>query len=212
MSAPERHYGVYPAIVTAIVDPGSAGRIEVSFPWLGNSDVRAWATLCTPYADDDQGFEFLPAVGTQVVVAFEAGQLRRPYIVGSCWNGQEHLPVPSVASNDLRTIRSRTGSIVQFDDSAGAAKVTISMQSGHRIVLDDAEESISVHHSAGPSIVMDAGGAVRVSANSTVEVTASTVNVHAPVATFDGIVNCQTLVAEVGIVSPAYTPGAGNVW
>ena len=42
------YYGVYPAIVTDLVDPDSLGRIELKFPWLGtdgNSDVRAWATL-----------------------------------------------------------------------------------------------------------------------------------------------------------------------
>jgi hypothetical protein len=25
-------------------------------------------------------------------------------------------------------------------------------------------------------------------------------------------VQCQTLVAEVGVVSPSYTPGVGNLW
>ena len=50
--------------------------------------------MLTPYADDDQGFEVLPAVDTQVVVAFEAGDLRRPYIIGSAWNGKEKMPEP----------------------------------------------------------------------------------------------------------------------
>ena len=54
-----RHFGVYPALVTDIVDPDSLGRIQVRFPWLGSNgggqDVRAWATLCTPYADDNEG-------------------------------------------------------------------------------------------------------------------------------------------------------------
>ena len=90
-----RYFGVFPAIVTDIVDPDNLGRIQVKFPWLGSEgdSVRAWATLLTPYADDDQGFEVLPAVDTQVVVAFEAGELRRPYILGSCWNGIESMPV-----------------------------------------------------------------------------------------------------------------------
>jgi hypothetical protein len=45
-----RYFGVFPAIVTAIVDPDNLGRIEVSFPWLGSAGdtVRAWATLLTP--------------------------------------------------------------------------------------------------------------------------------------------------------------------
>ena len=73
-----RYFGLYPAIVTDIVDPKSLGRVQVKLPFLGEDggqDVRAWATLITPYADDDQGIEILPAVDTQVVVAFEAGEL-----------------------------------------------------------------------------------------------------------------------------------------
>ena len=37
-------------------------------------------------------------------------------------------------------------------------------------------------------------------------------NVHAAVANFDGVINCTTLVASASVVSPSYTPGAGNVW
>jgi uncharacterized protein involved in type VI secretion and phage assembly len=86
-----------------IFGPGEAGPDQVRFPWLGAAGdaVRAWATLLSPYADDNQGFEFLPAVGTQVVVAFEAGELRRPYILGSAWNGREDMPsVPPPTTND----------------------------------------------------------------------------------------------------------------
>src|SRR5574337_913216 len=114
-----RYFGVYPAIVTSIVrDSDNLGRIEVKFPWLGSdgADVRALATLCTPYADDDQGFEMIPAVDTQVVVAFEAGDLRRPYVIGACWNGSESLPEPPAQPNDKRLIRTRAGSLLEFDD------------------------------------------------------------------------------------------------
>jgi uncharacterized protein involved in type VI secretion and phage assembly len=207
-----RHFGVYPAIVTSITDADRLGRVEVKFPWLGDSDARAWATLCTPYADDGQGLQFMPAVDTQVVVAFEAGDVRRPYIVGACWNGREAPPETPTSSNDKRVIRSRAHSRLLFDDTDGAAKVTIDMESGHKVVLDDGAQEVRVAHANGATIVIDAGGAVRISANSTVEITASAMNVHAATATFDGIVNCQTLAAEVGVVSPSYTPGAGNVW
>ena len=72
------YFGLYPAIVTDIVDTENLGRIEVKFPWLGEKgeqDVRAWATLLTPYADDDQGIEILPAVDSQVVVGFDDGSV-----------------------------------------------------------------------------------------------------------------------------------------
>jgi len=209
-----RYFGVYPAIVTNIVDPDNIGRIEVSFPWLGDDGdgVRAWATLITPYADDEQGFEMLPSVDTQVVVAFEAGDPRRPYIVGATWNGKEALPEPPAAANDKRLIRTRSGSLLEFDDAEGAAKITLSMRSGHTVRMDDAATEIEIAHANGCVIRFTAGGQIEIQANATVEVTASTVNVHAPVANFDGIINCTTLIASSGVVSPSYTPGAGNIW
>jgi hypothetical protein len=36
--------------------------------------------------------------------------------------------------------------------------------------------------------------------------------VHAPMVKCDGIVKCETLIASTGVISPSYTPGAGNVW
>jgi uncharacterized protein involved in type VI secretion and phage assembly len=209
-----RYFGVFPAIVTDIVDPESIGRIQLKFPWLGfdGDSVRVWATLLTPYADDDQGFFVLPAVDTQVVVAFEAGNLRRPYIVGSCWNGREAMPETPAAPNNKRLIKTRAGSLMEFDDTNGAAKVTLSMQSGHKVVLDDVAQEVLIQHQNGCLIRLNIAGQIEIQANATVEVTAAAVNVHAPVATFDGIVNCTTLIATSGVVSPSYTPGAGNVW
>ena len=209
-----RFFGVYPAIVTSIVKDGDGlGRIEVRFPWLGadGDDVRALATLCTPYADDDQGFEMVPAVDSQVVVAFEAGDLRRPYVIGACWNGVESLPEQPAQPNDKRLIRTRSGSVLEFDDSAGAAKVTLSMKSGHKLVLDDGAQEVKLTHANGCVVKMNAAGQVSITANATVEITASALNVHAPTAMFDGIVQCQTLIAT-SVVSSSYTPGAGNIW
>ncbi len=209
------YFGLYPAIVTDLVDPDSLGRIEVKFPWLGTqgeTDVRAWATLISPYADNDQGFQALPEVDSQVVVAFEAGNLRRPYIVGACWNGQESLPVTPEAPNNKRVIKTRSQSVLEFDDTQGAAKITLSLQSGHKLELNDAAQTVTLTHSNGSVVTFTAAGQIEIRANATVELTAAALNVHAPVATFDGMVNCTTLTASVGVVSPMYTPGAGNIW
>ncbi len=209
-----RYFGVYPAIVTNIVDNDSLGRIQVKFPFLGadGDSVRAWATLLTPYADDDQGYEMLPAVDSQVVVGFEAGDLRRPYILGACWNGKESLPEAPESANNKRLIKTRSGSLLEFDDTDGAAKVTLSTSSGHKLLLDDGGTQVVLTHANGSVITFNAGGQIEIQANATVEITASAMNVHAATATFDGMVNCTTLNASVGVISPSYTPGAGNIW
>lgn len=209
------YFGLYPAIVTDLVDPESLGRIQVRLPWLGTDGddaVRAWATLLTPYADDDQGLQTLPEVDSQVVVAFEAGDPRRPYIVGACWNGREALPEAPQSANNIRVLKTRSGSRLEFDDTSGAVKVTLESAGGHKLELDEAGGTVVVTHSNGANITIDMSGKVEITANSTVDVNAAAVNVHAPMATFDGIVKCTTLIATSGVVSPSYTPGAGNIW
>jgi uncharacterized protein involved in type VI secretion and phage assembly len=206
------YFGLYPAFVTNLVDSGNLGRVEVSLPWLGtdgNQDVRAWATLCSPYADNNQGLEILPEVGSQVLVAFEAGNLRRPYIIGAAWNGQESLPDTPDAANNLRVWQSRSGSRLEFDDST-PPKVSITMKSGHEVVLDDAAQQITVTHAMGCSITLTATS-IEINANVEVDVTAPMVNVNAAMSTFSGVVEAQTVIADSFVISPAYTPGVGNL-
>lgn len=208
------YFGVYPALVTRLVDADSLGRIEVRFPWLGTAgdrDVRAWATLCSPYADSQQGLQILPDVGSQVVVAFEAGNLRRPYIVGATWNGRTPFPEPATRANNLRVLRSRRGSCLEFDDTAGAEKVRITMTSGHQVVLDNTAREVTVRHASGSTVKLTMSG-VEIKTKGSLDITASKVNVTTPMATFSGTVTCATLSANAMVMSPAYTPGAGNIW
>ena len=79
-------------------------------------------------------------------------------------------------------------------------------------MLDDGGSQIEITHSNGCKITFTPSGQIRIDANATVEVNAPSLNVHSATATFDGLVTCQTLIAQVGVVSPSYTPGAGNVW
>lgn len=208
------YFGVYPGFVTDILDPDALGRIQVRFPFLGTDgdrDVRAWATLCTPYADADSGLEILPEVGSQVVVAFEAGNLRRPYIVGCAWNGKAALPSDPQRSNDIRLLRSRADSRLEFDDNATSPKITIRTRTGHEIVIDEgAGGEITVAHSGGCQVKLTATD-VEVTANLEVKVTAAMVEVNAPVSTFSGLVKGQTFIADSFVISPAYTPGVGNL-
>lgn len=206
--------GLYPAIVTDLVDPARLGRIQVSLPGLGHvgDSFRIWATLLTPYADDNQGFEALPEVGTQVLVGFEAGTEHRVYIVGSCWNGRESMPVDPTRPNDKRVIRSRSGAVLEFDDSAGAAKLTVRTSSGHTLVLDEGAQEVRLQHANSFGLTLSASGGVQLTANADMTITAPAgLTVTAPTAVFSGVVQCQTL-ATTSVVSAAYTPGAGNIW
>jgi uncharacterized protein involved in type VI secretion and phage assembly len=209
-----RYFGVFPAVVTNVVDEKNLGRVEVRFPFLGKAGeaVRAWATLLTPYADDDQGLMILPAVGSQVVVGFEAGVLERPYVLGAAWNGQEKLPEQPAEANNLRLLKTRSGSLLEFDDTDGAAKVTLTLKSGLKLVLDDAGSEVHLEHSNGCKLTFDAAGEVTLTATAGMTISAPAgLTVNAPSTTFSGSVTCQGHTCT-SVTSPLYSQGAGNVW
>lgn len=210
-----RYFGVYPAIVTDLVDSEKLGRVELKFPWLwteGEQDVRAWATLVSPYADNNQGFEVLPEVDSQVIVAFEAGDLRRPYVIGSTWNGKEALPEDPTAANNKRLIRTRSESLLEFDDTEGSPKITLSTRAGHKLELDEGASEVTLTHQNGSLIKFDSSGNVTITAVAGATINAPAgLTVNAPTSTFSGSIICQPLTAT-SVTSPIYSPGAGNVW
>jgi hypothetical protein len=61
------------------------------------------------------------------------------------------------------------------------------------------------------SIELVATGSITISAAS-IDVSAAGVDVKSPTAAFSGAVQCATLIASGGVISPMYSPGAGNIW
>jgi type VI secretion system secreted protein VgrG len=63
---------------------------------------------------------------------------------------------------------------------------------------------------AGAEITVTAGGEITITAGGEITITAPMVTVTAAMASFAGVVECSVLIAE-SVVSPAYTPGVGNM-
>ena len=67
--------------------PDGLGRIKVKFPWLSDSLESDWARIVYPGAGKERGFMFTPEVDDEVIVCFEHGDFRRPYVLGGLFNG-----------------------------------------------------------------------------------------------------------------------------
>lgn len=83
---PTRIQGVVGAIVTSLDDPLGLGRVKVSLPWLSPDYETPWAPVVQLTAGKKTGVMFLPEPGDQVLVSFEFGDIRRPYVLGSVVN------------------------------------------------------------------------------------------------------------------------------
>lgn len=213
-------YGVMPAVVVSIDDPNGHGRVKIKLPWIpdtGSGVYEVWARLATLFAGKDRGSWFIPDVEDEVLVAFEQGDARRPYILGGLWNGVDGPPHSMDGQNNIKLLCSRNGVKITLDDSDGREKLILETPGGQTITLKDGPGSIEAKDSNGNSIKMEASGvtieaAAKVTVNAAqVAVSAGMVTVDAGMSRFSGVVQADTVIAN-SVISASYTPGAGNIW
>jgi uncharacterized protein involved in type VI secretion and phage assembly len=135
--------GVAVGIVTNNKDPENLGRVRVKFPWFSDDDESQWARIATFMAGKNRGALFLPEVDDEVLVAFEHGDMRRPYIIGALWNGVDTPPqeFANDGKNNLRVIKSRSGHLIKLDDTDGGEKIEVIDKSGNNSIVIDAKEN-----------------------------------------------------------------------
>jgi len=190
--------GVAVAQVTDVRDPDDLGRVKLKYPWMSDTYVSDWARVLQPGAGPERGAVVLPEVNDEVLVAFEHGDLRRPYVVGGLYNGVdkpklgERLIDGSSGAVRRRGFISKRGhALIFFDDEADDGIAVLTGDSKLRLALDrgktvihvasdgrveiDATQDISVR--AGKSLTIEAGAtmdlkakAVRITADGPVEV------------------------------------------
>ena len=149
-------FGVARAVVVDNTDPTGAGRIGVRFPWHSRADELHWASLLAPMAGEKRGIWFRPEAGDEVLVAFERGDLRSPYIVGGLWSAAAPPP-ESREGSDLRMIRTRSGHTLVFDDGGGG-RVELTLKDGKRLSIDDQAVRLADEHGNGLTIQSGSGG------------------------------------------------------
>jgi len=121
-------YGLHYGIVCQNKDPDNLNRIKVRFPWLdaGDTDQSHWAQLLTPMEGPKFGWYTLPDIDDVVVVAFIAGDISQPVVIGGVWSTADNSPEPNEdGKNNFRGYRSRAGHRFVLDDSPSGTKVWI---------------------------------------------------------------------------------------
>jgi uncharacterized protein involved in type VI secretion and phage assembly len=217
-----RWYGVSPALVIDIKDPDNQGRVKVTLPWsidAQGSRYEGWARLATLMAGNNRGSWFIPDVDDEVLVAFEHGDPRRPYVLGAVWNGQDAAPesMDGSGNNYKKVLCSRNGVKVTLDDHDGQEQLVLETPGGQKVTLKDGPGSVEVVDSNGNSIKLESSG-ITVTASAKVTINASQVAISAGMVTvdagmskFSGVVQADTVISN-SVVSASYTPGAGNIW
>ena len=167
--------GVVSALVTNVNDDKKQGRVKLKFPWLADDYETGWARVAQAGAGKNRGSVVLPEVNDEVLVAFEHGDVARPYVVGGLYNGTD-LPKLGEGIVDAGTGKvTRRGFIslkdhhLIFFDGDKKSGVAVATAGGMRIALNDTKKTIHIVSSGKLEIESEQDVSVTTKGNATVK-------------------------------------------
>ena len=152
--------GVVVAVVTDNNDPNNLARVKLKFPWLDDNYESDWARLAQLGAGPNSGTLWIPEVNDEVLVAFEHGDIRRPYVVGQLYNGVDKPNEGSGLFDNGKVKRrgfiSRKGhKLIFFDDDNKKGVAIISEDGNYKISLNETNKEIHIKSSEKITVESD---------------------------------------------------------
>jgi phage baseplate assembly protein V len=177
-----RIYGVTVGEVVENIDTTGQGRVKIRLPWLPS--IEPWCRVAVPMAGAERGFYFIPQVGDEVLVAFNHGDIREPYIIGCLWNGQDSPPtqVPTDAVNK-RIIRTPAGHQIELDDAAQS--ITITSTTDHKVTIDPEKIELATARDT-VTLSLSTEGGVSIEAKTSLELKAKKIRIEGTVIDIQG--------------------------
>ena len=125
-------------------DPEGLGRIKVQFGWQqAMGTTTPWIKMATPYSGSEKGFYFIPEIEEEVLVGFEGNDPERPYIQSAGFNKTANSTFAD-PDNNIKAIKTRSGHLIQFNDTDGEESITITDKNSNKILLNTKDSSISI--------------------------------------------------------------------
>jgi len=159
---------VYPELAKVISneDPDGKGRVQVQTQWQDAAEglSTGWVRVMSPNAGNsgavstNRGFMFVPEPDDEVILGYRYGDPSRPFVMGSVYNGM--TGAGGDTNNRIKSITTRTGSTITFDDDEGDGMITISDPSGNTVVMDGAG---GISMTAPKTIAISAGESISIS-------------------------------------------------
>ncbi|GAG28605.1 unnamed protein product, partial [marine sediment metagenome] len=121
-------------------DPDGYGRIKVKFHW-GEDIESCWVRVAQFWAGGGFGALFTPRVDHEVVVSFLDGDLDRPIVIGSVYNGANPPPYDPASLPGLSTVKSRS---LDTDDPAKSNEIRFDDKNGEEQLFVLAEKDLEI--------------------------------------------------------------------
>ena len=169
------------AEVTDNADPENLGRVQVQFAWQKNRNkttnwirVRSLDAGSSETVSKNRGFVFVPEIGDQVMVDFELGDPCRPFVSGSMFHRNNGKG--GNADNCIKTIITRSGHTLIFDDTKGEESITLKDKNGNMLHINTQHNKIEI--TATDNMYLNANN-VYINAESNIEMTGKVIKENA---------------------------------
>ena len=176
--------GLVIGIVSNNKDPDSMNRVKVKVPAFDDQSELPWARLLTIGANANEGIHVLPQVNSEVLVAFEHGDLNRPVVLGGLWNGRDAPKILAdallnngkvaqwsvVSGNTVLTLRNAEDNAEHMKLSLADGK-TIMYVGADKIEVISNNKSIELKNTKGSVLIKESGDIVLKAPNITIEAT-----------------------------------------
>lgn len=146
-----RIFGVMVGTVAKNYDQDMPGRVCVTIPVRdAQANELKWARVAMPSHGKDWGIYFQPEIGDQVLLAFEQGNIEKPYVIGCVpKDSNSFLNKAYDKDNQFKKIITKNGNSVIFEDNAQGDgtkdKITIqTAQKTHSISMDNEKRKIVI--------------------------------------------------------------------
>ncbi|GAB1515219.1 phage baseplate assembly protein V [Actinophytocola sp. KF-1] len=149
--------GVVCGVVSNCADPLGKGRVKVALPWLSPDFETDWAPNVQFCSGQRGGAIFMPEIGDEVLVAFEFGDVRRPYVLGSMMNNHTQWSIarsgPIFAGGLMGLASAAAGQAAGAAGSAlGASAGPLGAMAGKAIGETAAAQATSAIASSGATL------------------------------------------------------------
>lgn len=190
-----RIWGVMVGIVAKNFDPNSTasggtnsgadamdGRVCVTIPTRDtNANELKWARVAMPSSGSKWGHYFLPEVGDQVLLAFEGGNIEKPYVIGCIPKTADKFLKDSVdKDNQFKRIVTRHGTSIIFEDNSAdenGLKDKLTLETAGKklqILMDNENEKIRIGDKAKEDFIemytKEGSGTLKVQIKSKIEI------------------------------------------
>lgn len=130
-------------MVVGLVTKVDVGKIKVNFPWLDENHESDWIRIATMMSGDNRGSFFMPELQDEVLLGFDKGDPRMPYVLGYLWNGKDAPPGQDVRD---RRFTSKNGHTIRFLDAtpSGGSMGALVIEDAHHNCITMSNGKISI--------------------------------------------------------------------